>query len=252
MVDVGTLADESFCKLEVYLLGQQHVHQDRHAVPVFLIDVRGVLQHELVQTVIVAIFSSEHDWCKPLAVFDQQVLFGFDLLADGIQDVFLLVANRQENRRSVLFAICAIVEDLGSAVEQELNAVVLFVQDGQVERTQRVVIQQVEISPAFNEKAQLAQITSLCRNVRCGIPIVVLAVHLVLRLHEHLQDVITVFESGCQVQRVVPFLVCIIYVDAMLGKNAHDVSVSATGRDPERIQSLLVLLVNFNHLVLQH
>lgn len=62
MIDICSLPDESFGELEVDVLIHQHVHQDSLAVLVFFIDVGGVVQYELVQTLIVIVLGGEHHW----------------------------------------------------------------------------------------------------------------------------------------------------------------------------------------------
>lgn len=252
MVDIGAFSDEPLGQLVVELVCQEDVHQDRHAVLVFFIDVRRVLQHQLVQTIVVAILGSKHHRCETLTVFNQQVFLWFDLLADKRKNILLLVANGQENWGSVFLSISSIVEDFGTAVEQKVDAIVVLIQNGQVKRTERVVIQHIKVSVVLHEELQLSKVTSLGSDVGRCVAVLVLAVELVPGQHQHLQDVITVFELCSQVQCIIAFLVGVENVDAVLGEDAHDVTVAAPGCDPERVQSRLVLLVDIDHFVFQH
>ena len=105
MIHVGSLSNQSLGELRVEGVCSQHVHQDRIAVLVFLIDVRVILQDQLVQTFIVAFLGSEHDGSQALTILDHDVVSWLDLLADERNDLFLLVADCQEDRRSVLFPV---------------------------------------------------------------------------------------------------------------------------------------------------
>ena len=53
-------------------------------------------------------------------------------------------------------------------------------------------------------------------------------------------------------QGIIAFPVHVVDVDSRLCKDPHDVAMATPRGNPERIQSIFILLINVNHLVLQH
>ena len=62
----------------------------------------------------IVVSRSEHDRCLALAVENLRGFIGVHLAVDFFEDLVVLVPDRQENGRSVLLAIVAIVERLGA------------------------------------------------------------------------------------------------------------------------------------------
>ena len=53
-------------------------------------------------------------------------------------------------------------------------------------------------------------------------------------------------------QSIISFLVCVIDVDSVFGKDTKYVTMSALSCNPECIESLFICLVDIDHLVLEH
>ena len=115
-----------------------------------------------------------------------------------------------------------------------------------------MIIQLIDVRVLLNKRLQMLQVSFLCSNVRGSVSIIVLSIEVVARLDKHLKDIVPVLKPGSQMEGVVALLVCVVNVDALLRKDAHDVSMAAPGCDPERIQAVFVLLVYVNHLVFKH
>lgn len=80
----------------------------------------------------------------------------------------------------------------------------------------------------------------------------VLDIQVVFGLHKHLEYVESFLVLGCQMERIVPLCIAVIDHDTCLSKHSHNVAVAAAGRDKESIQTMLVLLIDVDHLILKH
>lgn len=78
----------------------------------------------------------------------------------------------------------------------------------------------------------------------------VLDIQIVLGLHQHLEYVEPFLVLGCKMERIVTLCIAVIDHDTCLSKHSHHITVAAAGRDPESIQTLLVFLIDIDHLVL--
>ena len=88
--------------------------------------------------------------------------------------------------------------------------------------------------------------------MRGSVTCFVLNIQVVFGLNKHLEYVESFLVLGCQMERIVPLCIAIIDHDTCLGKHSHNIAVAAAGRDPESIQTILVLLIDVDHLILKH
>ena len=155
MVDVGSALDQAPGQLGVEVAGEHHVHQDGATVLVLLIDAVGVEQHEHVQRLLVIVLRSEHGRGKTLAIFYPDLIFRLCLVEDHREHFLVLTADGQEDGRAILRLVCAIMEGHRAVVEKELDAVLLIIENGKVERAQRVKVEKVDVCTCLNQGCQL-------------------------------------------------------------------------------------------------
>jgi hypothetical protein len=72
-----------------------------------------------------------------------------------------------------------------------------------------------------------------------------------VRLDKHVNN-IGVLKLAGKVEYIIVLGICIHDVDSVLSKHLHHCAVSVAACDPKGVETLLILLLNFNHLVFKH
>ena len=139
----------------------------------------------------------------------------------------------------VFLFISSIDERLSALLEQVLGALVLAllaIQNGEVQWTERAVVQNVNVRPSLDQALYMLEITFLSSHMESSIAVHVSEICWESRLDQHVQNVETVGVSRRRVKNVVSLFVRVENVNPLLSKHLHDATVPTSSCYPERIQ----------------